>query len=190
MKLRFKNFDLTGRTFEKLVQRSHHLLRTLILLLIWYLLIHQKSSLISDTMEWWWRWFMLVLEFPKVWEEDLCRIWFLCDKTIPALSLPEFLFQHLLDLPLVRTCNEHSLGFQFLENLVMAAATRKELSLSNQWFCGAPVVLALSPAYVVPLTDLPTTSCTTIKVFFEEIHVYWWNSAGFTFFFNRKYSHC
>uniref|UniRef100_A0A0A9CU93 Uncharacterized protein n=1 Tax=Arundo donax TaxID=35708 RepID=A0A0A9CU93_ARUDO len=29
----------------------------------------------------------------------------------------------------------------------------------NQWFCGAPVVLARIPAYVVPLTDLPSTSC-------------------------------
>lgn len=31
--------------------------------------------------------------------------------------------------------------------------------LAHQWFCGAPVVLARIPAYVVPLTDLPSTSC-------------------------------
>mmetsp|Transcript_35616 Transcript_35616/g.79173 ORF Transcript_35616/g.79173 Transcript_35616/m.79173 type:complete len:216 (-) Transcript_35616:1090-1737(-) len=30
----------------------------------------------------------------------------------------------------------------------------------NQWFWGAPVVRALMPQYVVPLTELPSTCCT------------------------------
>lgn len=36
---------------------------------------------------------------------------------------------------------------------------RNELIRLYQWFCGAPVVLARKPAYVVPFTVFPITSC-------------------------------
>lgn len=45
----------------------------------------------------------------------------------------------------------------------------------NQWFCGAPVVRALMPAYVVPLTVCASTSCRNGILLETTAAVRWWD---------------
>jgi len=50
----------------------------------------------------------------------------------------------------------------------------------NQWFCGAPVVRARSPAYVVPLTVWPSTSCRKLTSFDTTAAVKWCDMLSHT----------
>lgn len=103
-----------------------------------------------------------MVESPNSLVQDHNRIWFLYGKTKQVLLLPGFQFLHPSDLQMVRTCHIPQFLLISTNKLLMKYENWKIIYFTHQWFCGAPVVLALNPAYVVPFTVFPITSCELI----------------------------